>query len=106
MRTSCSRLKRSARAGVGSSAAGVDAKEVSTLHGTITLDRPYFYCDVCVRSDSIRWTRHCSSLRSTISFDVQEGTTRLGADLLFGLSAEECAHPTGLRLSPISSTRP
>ena len=25
----------------------LDAKEISTLHGRVTLHRPYFYCDAC-----------------------------------------------------------
>jgi len=76
-----------------------DAKQVSTLQGTITLHRPCFYCDVCERG--------CHPLDATLElserhqqFDVQERTTRLGADLPFGLSAEQFAHLTGIAASP------
>ena len=33
-------------------------------------------------------------------FDIQERATRLGADLPFGLSADQFAHLTGVSLSP------
>lgn len=76
-----------------------DAKQISTLHGTITLHRPYFYCDVCERG--------CHPLDAQLElserhhqFDVQERTTRLGADLPFGLSADQFTHLTGVSTSP------
>jgi hypothetical protein len=76
-----------------------DAKQVSTLHGTVTLHRPYFYCDVCDRGF------HPLDAKLELSerhhqFDVQERTTRLGADLPFGLSADQFAHLTGVSASP------
>jgi hypothetical protein len=50
----------------------LDAKEISTLHGRVTLHRPYFYCDT-VRPASIPWTRSCSSRTSTISSISRSG---------------------------------
>jgi hypothetical protein len=69
------------------------------LHGTITLHRPYFYCDGCDRgmhpldAKLERSDRHHQ-------FDVQERTTRLGADLPFGLTADQFARLTGVSTSP------
>jgi len=76
-----------------------DAKQISTLHGTITLHRPYFYCDVCDRGV------HPLDAKLKLSdrhhqFDVQERTTRLGADLPFGLTADQFARLTGVSTSP------
>jgi len=76
-----------------------DAKQISTLHGTITLHRPYFYCDVCDRGF------HPLDAKLELSerhhqFDVQERTTRLGADLPFGLTADQFARLTGVSTSP------
>jgi len=75
-----------------------DAKQVSTLHGTITLQRPYFYCDVCDRGFHPLDATLALSDRHH-QFDVQERTTRLGADLPFGLSADQFAHLTGVSTS-------
>jgi hypothetical protein len=76
-----------------------DAQAVSTLHGTITLHRPYFYGAVCERGV------HPLDAQLQLSdkdhqFEVQERTTRLGADLPCGLSADQFAHLTGLSASP------
>jgi hypothetical protein len=77
----------------------LDAKAISTLHGTIRLQRPYFYCDVCAIGF------HPLDAKLQLSekhhqYDVQERTTRLGADLPFDLSAEQFAHLTGVATSP------
>jgi len=76
-----------------------DAKELSTLHGQVTLPRPYFYCDVCGIGfhplDAIlQLSEKCHQ------FDIQERTTRVGADLPFDLSAEQFEHLTGVAASP------
>ena len=76
-----------------------DAKEMSTLHGRFTLHRPYFYCDVCQQGF------HPLDAKLGLSdqhhqFDIQQRTTRLGADLPFGLSAEQFADMTGVTASP------
>ena len=76
-----------------------DAKELSTLHGTITLHRPYFYCDEC----EIGFHPLDAKLQLSEKhhqYDVQERTTLLGADLPFGVSAEQFAHLTGVAPSP------
>ena len=56
----------------------VDAKELSTLHGRITLERPYFYCDGCGHGF------HPLDAKLGLApqhhqYDIQERTTRLGA---------------------------
>src|SRR5213594_3669257 len=77
----------------------LDAKEISTLHGRVTLHRPYFYCDVCETGV------HPLDAKLQLSdkhhqYDIQQRTTRVGADLPFGLSAEQFAHMTGVAASP------
>ena len=68
----------------------LNAKEISTLHGRITLHRPYFYCDTCGTGF------HPLDAKVQLSdkhhqYDIQERTTRVGAELPFGLSAEQFA---------------
>ena len=75
-----------------------DAKQISTLHGTITLQRPYFYCDVCEQGFHPLDAKLALADRHH-QFDIQERTTRLGADLPFGLSADQFAHLTGVATS-------
>jgi hypothetical protein len=76
-----------------------DAKELSTLHGRFTLHRPYFYCDVCEIGfhplDAI-----LQLSERTHQFDIQERTTRVGADLPFDLSAEQFERMTAVKASP------
>jgi hypothetical protein len=77
----------------------LDAKEISTLHGRVTLHRPYFYCDVC----AIGFHPLDAKLQLSDThhqYDIQERTTRVGAELPFGLSAEQFAHMTGVSASP------
>ena len=76
-----------------------DAKEISTLHGRFTLHRPYFYCDVCEKGF------HPLDAKLGLSdqhhqFDIQQRSTRLGAELPFGLSAEQFVELTGVAASP------
>jgi hypothetical protein len=77
----------------------LDAKEISTLHGRVTLHRPYFYCDVCAIGF------HPLDAKLQLSdkhhqYDIQERTTRVGAELPFGLSAEQFEQMTGVAASP------
>src|SRR5712692_908168 len=70
----------------------LDAKEISTLHGRVTLHRPYFYCDGC------QIGIHPLDAKLQLSdkhhqYDIQERTTRIGAELPFGLSAGQFEHP-------------
>jgi len=77
----------------------LDAKEISTLHGRVTLHRPYFYCDTC----DIGF--HPLDAKLGLSpkhhqYDVQEQTTRVGAELPFELSEEQFERLTGVPASP------
>ena len=75
-----------------------DAKEVSTLQGTFTLHRPYFYCDSCqVGFHPLDATLQLSA--DYHQYDIQERTTQVGADLPFGRSAEHVARLTGVPAS-------
>ena len=76
----------------------LDAKEISTLHGRVTLHRPYFYCDTCGRGF------HPLDAKLGLSpkhhqYDVQEQTTRVGAELPFELSEEHFERLTGVPAS-------
>lgn len=76
----------------------LDAKEISTLHGRVTLHRPYFYCEACGTGF------HPLDAKLGLSpkhhqYDIQERTTRVGAELPFGLSEEQFAHLTGVPAS-------
>lgn len=76
----------------------LDAKEISTLHGRFTVQRPYFYCEPCGRGF------HPLDEKLGLSpklhqYDIQERTTRVGADLPFGLSEEHCEKLTGVPAS-------
>src|SRR3990170_612582 len=76
-----------------------DAKERSTLHGRVTLHRPYFYCDTCGTG------LHPLDAKLGLSpkhhqYDIQEQTTRVGAELPFALSEEQFERLTGLATSP------
>ncbi len=76
----------------------LDAKAISTLHGRVTLHRPYFYCDTCGTGF------HPLDAKLGLSpkhhqYDIQEQTTRVGAELPFGLSEEQFARLTGVPAS-------
>jgi hypothetical protein len=76
----------------------LDAKEISTLHGRFTVHRPYFYCEAC----GIGF--HPLDEKLGLSpkhhqYDIQERTTRVGAELPFGLSEEHFAKLTGVPAS-------
>ena len=76
----------------------LDAKELSTLHGRVTLHRPYFYCEACGMGF------HPLDAKLDLSpkhhqYDIQERTTRVGAELPFGLSEEQFERLTGVPAS-------
>ena len=77
----------------------LDPKEISTLHGRVTLHRPYFYCDTC----GIGF--HPLDAKLGLSpkhhqYDIQEQTTRVGAELPFALSEDQFERLTGIAASP------
>lgn len=76
----------------------VDAKEISTLQGCVTLHRPYFYCEACATGF------HPLDAKLQLStkyhqYDIQDRTTRLGADLPFGVSEQHFSRLTGVEAS-------
>lgn len=76
-----------------------DAKEISTLHGRVTLHRPYFYCAVCATGF------HPLDAKLQLSeqhhqYDIQDRSTRVGAELPFGVSEEPFERLTGVQASP------
>jgi hypothetical protein len=76
----------------------LDAKEISTLHGSFTLHRPYFYCEAC------RFGFHPLDAKLGLSprrhqYDIQDRSTRIGAELPYGLSAEQFERLTGVTAS-------
>jgi len=86
----CGRLLRRRR---------VDAKEISTLHGRVTLHRPYFYCEACATGF------HPLDAKLQLSakhhqYDIQDRSTRVGAELPFGVSAAQFEGLTGVQASP------
>jgi len=77
----------------------VDAKEISTLHGRLTRHRPYLYCDACGLGF------HPLDAKLGLApehhqYDIQERTTRLGAELPYGVSDEQFERLTGVPASP------
>lgn len=76
----------------------LDAKEISTLHGTVTLHRPYFYCEACGTGFHPLDAKLGLSTKHH-QYDIQERTTRVGAELPFGLSEEQFERLTGVPAS-------
>jgi hypothetical protein len=77
----------------------LDAKEISTLHGRLTLHRPYFYGDACgIGFHPLDQKLQLSD--QPHQYDIQERTTRVGAELPFGVSGEQFARLTGVAASP------
>jgi hypothetical protein len=77
----------------------LDAKEISTLHGSMTLHRPYFYCDAC----GVGFHPLDAKLGLAPQhhqYDIQERATRLAAELPYGVSEEQFAPLTGVTASP------
>src|SRR5207244_12674351 len=62
-----------------------DAREISTLHGRLTLTRPYFYCDACGRGFHPLDAKLGLAPEHHQS-DSQERTTRLSAEFPSGVS--------------------
>lgn len=77
----------------------VDAKEISTLHGRFTLHRPYFYCEACGVGFHPLDTKLGLSGQHH-QYDIQERTTRVGAELPYGVSEEQFERLTGVAASP------
>jgi len=76
-----------------------DAKTISTLHGQVTLHRPYFYCDACATGfHPLDATLQLSGQHH--QYDIQDRSTRVGAELPFGVSAEQFERLTGIPASP------
>jgi hypothetical protein len=76
----------------------VDTRTISTLHGTVTLTRPYFYCDPCgVGFHPLDAKLGLAPERH--QYDIQARTTRVGADLPYAVSEEQFESLTGLRAS-------
>jgi hypothetical protein len=77
----------------------MDAKEISTLHGRFTLHRPYFYCEACgIGFHPLDAKLGLSSQRH--QYDIQERTTRVGAELPYEVSEEQFERLTGIPASP------
>lgn len=77
----------------------LDAKAISTLHGSITLHRPYFYCDAC----GVGFHPLDAKLGLAPQhhqYDIQERATRLAAELPYGVSDEQFTQLTGVTASP------
>ncbi|MBI3049837.1 MAG: ISKra4 family transposase [Acidobacteria bacterium] len=75
-----------------------DPKELSTLHGRIILYRPYFYCRSC-GTGCHPLDEQLQLAAATHQFDIQERSTRLGAEIPFGLSEEQFQRLTGVQAS-------
>src|SRR3990170_941531 len=76
-----------------------DAKTISALHGQVTLHRPYFYCDACATGfHPLDATLQLSGQHH--QYDIQDRSTRVGAELPFGVSAEQFERLTGIPASP------
>jgi hypothetical protein len=76
----------------------VDRKTVTTLHGPVTLERPYFHCRECQlgfhpldAAPALAQEAHQS--------DIQEKFTRLAATLPYHEAAAEFAELTGIKVS-------
>jgi hypothetical protein len=75
-----------------------DTRTISTLHGTVTLTRPYFYCDPCgVGFHPLDAKLGLAPERH--QYDIQARTTPVGADLPYEVSEEQFERLTGLRAS-------
>ncbi len=75
-----------------------DPKDISTLHGRITLFRPYFYCRVCKKGFHPLDEKLGVSERAH-QYDIQEKSTLLAAEIPFGLSEEQFERLTGIKAS-------
>lgn len=76
-----------------------DAKTISTLHGQVTLQRPYFYCEGCATGfHPLDAKLQLSEKRH--QYDIQDRSTRVGAELPFGVSEAQFERLTGIHASP------
>jgi hypothetical protein len=76
----------------------VDRKTVSTLHGPVTLPRPYFHCRDC----QIGFHPLDAALalaQEAHQYDIQEKFTRLSAKMPYHEAVEEFAELTGIKVS-------
>jgi len=76
----------------------LDTRTVSTLHGSVTLTRPYFYCEPCgVGMHPLDAKLGLAPERH--QYDIQARVTQLAADLPYGVSETQFASLTGLTAS-------
>lgn len=75
-----------------------DPKELSTLHGRITIHRPYFYCRPCGKGFH-PLDEQLQLAEGTHQFDIQERSTLLAAEIPFGLSEQQFERLTGVKTS-------
>ena len=76
----------------------VDRKTVTTLHGPVTLPRPYFHCRDC----QIGFHPLDAALalaQEAHQYDIQEKFTRLAAKMPYHEAVEEFAELTGIKVS-------
>ena len=76
----------------------VDRKTVTTLHGPVTLPRPYFHCRDC----QIGFHPLDAALalaQEAHQYDIQEKFTRLSAKMPYHEAVEEFAELTGIKVS-------
>lgn len=76
----------------------IDAKHVSSLHGAVTLQRPYFYCRDC-QSGFHPLDEALALAQEAHQYDIQEKFTRLAAKMPYHEAVEEFAELTGIRVS-------
>ena len=76
----------------------LDTRTISTLHGSVTLTRPYFHCDACgVGFHPLDIKLGLAPERH--QYDVQARTTRVAADLPYEVSETHFEYLTGLTAS-------
>ena len=76
----------------------VDKKEISTLHGSFTIERPYFYCTDC-RHGFHPMDEILELVREAHQLDVQSAISPLAADLPYETAARHFSSLTGIDVS-------
>lgn len=76
----------------------VNAKTVHTLQGSITLQRPYFYCRSC-KEGFYPMDEALELADEAYQYDMQEKMLRLGIESPYAISAELFKELTGLSVS-------
>jgi hypothetical protein len=76
----------------------VDSKQINTLHGTITLKRPYFHCEPCHRGyhpldEALELTR------AFHQYDIEEKILKLATEIPYERAAELVSDLTGVPVS-------